>query len=1215
MAWTPTPRQLEAIESTGRSVIVSAAAGSGKTTVLVERLIRQLTSKENPVPADRIIIVTFTKDAAANLRQKLNKEIQKKINEDSKNGFLLKQYALLQNAKISTIDSFCFDIIRNNAESLDITSAFSILDDTKSKVMGNQAIDETMNKWSMEHPKEYGLLYDRFCNGNDKNIKTVISEMCDFLESIPIREVWLEKTEAELKKENFMDTVYFKNFSEIWESSVREAFDAAEENVELIQTVIKPEIAKNKFAETLKNAEINLDCLQACLNFFKTGKIKEDFQMYNRVASTVPAKRSPEYKNNYYKYKSVFDYCYPKMLRFEKDIKDTAEVFSVLHRMLIDFYDILWESKCQKNAISFDDGEKLVIKMLSEIDSEGRIIPSAFAKELSEKFDVIMIDEYQDSNDKQDFIFKLLSKNYNPDDGRYGENVFLVGDIKQAIYRFRLANPDNFKNTMKSSVPYDKNPEDMHVSVTLGDNFRSSPEVINYVNYVFENLMSEKCGDVEYTDEEKLCFFPRPEYADPDSSRRTEITIINDIEEEKKDDYNNSDDDENKIEFADDDSVTPESEYIAEKIQNMIGNYEVRCPDGSLRKCEPSDFCILGREKKSFPCFIESLRRRDIPVRGEEKEGYLKSREIVILLDILRIIDNPLLDIPAAAVMMSPMFMFTSQDIAEIRACDLNVKLYVNIQKICEKQNAVSEELYKKCVAFRDTVRNFRTDSVILSVEELIEKIYDTTDFLSIMIQQFTDSEKKKANLRMLVQYAKSYEENASLESGGGLSGFLRYIDAIQAEDADLPQGKIGTSSENFVSIKTIHKSKGLEYPFVFLIRTDIYFKDDSKKTVICNQDNQVSFNFIYRDKMCRQRTSFGEIMYDSAEEKKKSEELRLLYVAMTRAKQKLFITIPVNKKYIDGLNKVLSEVSDGDIKTSANCAKNMGHWLMMTLCQHEKFNRIKEQLKISGNIPVKFNDENLFDVSCVLTSEIKEKLKDSEEDTVFEIDSDIVDNINKIMNFKYKNSERIKIPSKMSVTQFISDDGDIDEITLNQPRFIMENTSMVTGSERGTAIHKFFQFFDININPDEIEDELISMIDKNYFTEEEARLVPVGLVRSFLDSELYKRIKSASKIERERGFKIEANDLKNYNNYNNNKSEFLKSDAMLAGTIDLIIHEPDGLVIVDYKSDRGYTEKMLINRYSEQLAIYKSAVELIYKKPVKETLIYAVELQKIINL
>lgn len=1207
MPWTS--QQLDAINSSGRSVIVSAAAGSGKTAVLVERVIRQITDEKNRIPADKIIIVTFTNDAASELRQRLNLKLQEEISKSSDSRFLLKQYTLFQNAKISTINSFCFDIIRNNAEQLDITSGFTILEGTKEEVMKNQAIDDTLELWSKSEAQKYNLLYDRFCLKDDSGIKDVMKEIITFLESLPSRETWLDNTEKELKNPNPENSVYYRQFIQKYERELNNALNLAMQNRNLIQSNLKYSLDTKPLTNITNQCEDDIDVINSCIKSLK-GNFIPEISFKNLIKGIRDI--CPEYAENREQYKKTASNYVKNISYIKDDIKDTAEVFSAVHEILLDFYRIFWKAKCQKNAISFDDGEKLVINMLSDTDENGRIIQSPLAKELSEKYEIIMIDEYQDSNDKQDLIFKLLSKNFTPEKGTYGDNVFLVGDVKQSIYRFRLANPDNFINTLKSSVPYTENPDAKNVSVFLNRNFRSSPETINYVNYIFSNLMSEKCGDIEYDDDEKLYFGAESEYPSPDPRRKPEIIIIKD-NDKPDDNENDDDDDNNKSRVIQKETVTAESECIAEKIAGMIkSGYEVNLKDGKTRPCEPKDFCILTRKTKFSSAFIESLKRRGIYARGEEKTGYLKSREISILLDILRIIDNPLLDIPATAVMMSPMFMFTAQEIAEIRAFDKNTSIYVNIQNVCENQYDIPEAVRNKCIVFRDTIRGFRNYSVTHSIEELIEEIYDSTDFLSIM-QQFIDGEKKKANLRMLIQYAKGYEQNSSLENTGGLSGFLRYIESIQSSDSDLPQGKISAVSENFVSIKTIHKSKGLEYPFIFLVRTDSEILKDNKKTVICSPENTIGFKLNYPETMTSIKTLPFEILYTSAEEKKKSEELRLLYVALTRAKQKLFISLPINKKYAEKLtnlaNNHLAKNNFSIVKT-APFAESLGEWIWLTLFVHEKFSGINSTLNLEIESPVLFSDD-LFSISLFSESDIKKTSEEIPRDSIPEASPEAVERLRNIMNFSY-NLSRSEIPSKMSVTQLISDENDSGEITLKQPEFMLQNQDNQTGTERGTIIHKFLQFFDFSIDVSDIEDEIQNMVDKNYFTESEAELLPREPVRAFLNSPLFKRIKSAVRTEREREFMIQANEI-NYKNIR--KSDFLSSDGMIIGVIDLIIHEPDGLVIVDYKSNRTSSESNLKRKYSGQLSIYKNAVEIIYKKPVKEVLIYSTELARTIKL
>jgi len=1196
-----TNQQEDAIKSTGRSVIVSAAAGSGKTAVLVERITRQLIDRQNPISADKIIIVTFTKDAAAELRRRLNSELQKKISSNPDDCFLLKQYTLFQNSVISTIDSFCFNLIRNNAEQLDITSGFSALDDTKDKVIQNKAIEDTMELWSKKYPDKYDILYDRFCTGNDENIKNIIKEMSLFLDSVPFREKWLDDTEKELKKENITDSVYYDMFLKYAQKNIRNALRLTQKNLYLIESHIRNIIDSSDLPVLYERLDEDTNAIRLCSKALENGIITNaEFQ---RTSGLKDGKNvCNKYGENRKEYKNL---CQLKK-QFEclkNDIKETADIFPVIHEILLDFYRILWEEKCKKNVISFSDGERLAIEMLSDTNENGIIIQSELAKELSEKYDIIMIDEYQDSNNKQDMIFKLLSKNFVPEGKKYGSNVFLVGDLKQSIYRFRLANPDNFKNTLEhDSKPYSENSKEKNVSVLLNKNFRSSPEVIDYVNYVFENLMSEKCGDVDYNKSNRLNFGDESEYPIPDPERKTEIIIISTPDNEPEDD----DENENNI-ISEKNSVTAESECIAEKINLMLKNhYNVNTSDGS-RPCEPRDFCILMRSAKTKSAyFVESLKRRGIDSRGEEESGYLKSREISILLDILRIIDNPLLDVPAVAVMMSPMFMFTSQDIAEIKAAGKDSHIYMNVRSICEDEYKVSEQIKNKCLDFSKDIQDFRMYSIIYSIGELIEKIYDTTDFLSIM-QQFIDGEKKKANLRKLIQYAKSYEENASFDSAGGISGFLRYIETIQTGNFDLSQGKISLMSENFVSIKTIHKSKGLEYPFIFLAGTDSKFHSDNDNITVCGLYNTAGFKFYYPDTVRRVKTIPFEMINDYEKEKQKSEELRLLYVALTRAKQKIFITMNMNNKTISGI-KNLSEsfyLNNGNTKKSAVDVKGIGEWIWLTIIVHEKFREINEKFSLEiDNEPVFNND--YFKISYYSGyTEINQKQNDS----VFPVNTEKLEKIRKITNFNYDISDS-EIPSKMSVTQLISDENPSEEISLKEPSFMLEEKQSADGAERGTIIHKFLHFFDLSCNTENLDDEIQILIDKNHLTEAEAELLPHDKIKTFLNSELFMRMKNAVRIERERNFMIRASELKYRND---KKSDFLKSDGMVTGMIDLVIHEPDGLVIADYKSNKIYSEYSFKAKYAGQLEIYREAAEIIYGKPVKEVLIYSTELGKII--
>ncbi|MDE6834248.1 MAG: UvrD-helicase domain-containing protein, partial [Ruminococcus sp.] len=615
-------------------------------------------------------------------------------------------------------------------------------------------------------------------------------------------------------------------------------------------------------------------------------------------------------------YKSIIEKnINKKYSSMEQDYKISGEITEIISEMIRKYHEIIWEKKCIKNSITFDDGERLVLQILTDTDSNGNIIQSETARKTAEFYDVIMVDEYQDSNNKQDMIFKLISKNYYHDNNGnsfYGTNAFLVGDVKQSIYRFRLANPKNFVRTLDYSEEYKPDSSALNKKVFLNENFRSTLEVIDFVNYVFGNIMSKQCGDIDYDENEKL---HKEKYSgERDNERLTHISFISesDIEEDSE---NKCQEEEKSVirKKADNDKPNAEAVFTARKIYNMLRNgYKVTVED-ETRPCQPSDFCILVRNNKFINQYSKELEKLGIPARSYEEKGYLESREISVLLDVLRVINNPLTDISLMAVLTSPMYMFSNPEMAFIKSLDNKKPLFVIILGIVRGDYLNCDALLiKKCRNFTESLDKFRLYSVTMTVGELIGKIYDTTDFISVM-QLYNDGDKKRANLRILIQYANDFEKSASYDGTGGLKGFLRYIDRVIENDS-YKQGKTSAPYGNYVSIMTLHSSKGLEFTFVFMAENNIKFRNDSD-TVMCSQDSRIGYYLYDRQNFRKYDTFQRDVLCKENEVDTRSEAMRLMYVGFTRAKQKLFINIKFNEKKITELIcKYIS--ADGNIES-----------------------------------------------------------------------------------------------------------------------------------------------------------------------------------------------------------------------------------------------------------------------------------------------------------
>lgn len=1203
MNWTK--QQQTAIDARNASFIVSAAAGSGKTAVLTERLVKLLADADSGVRADRIAAVTFTNAAASELKKKLDRRLRQLINDRPGDTYLLRQQVLLQSAKISTINSFCFELLRDNITEQGITSGFGVLDENDDKVIKEQAINELLDVYSRQEYEKISYLYDKFCISDRQPLIDVILGTDRFLSSVAMGEKWLDMAVSEYKKE-FSDSIYYDAFFKDITKKLQTALRLAEENISAVESIF-PDMTIPQAEKSLLQAQEDFGRVQSLFTFAENRRFpdKEDVEFALNFSRLVVLRGKIEYngavreifKTRRERIKEIIKSIAPCFISAPRDFEESGKVAELLAEAVKRFRELVWQRKCAKNSISFDDGERLVLELLADYDSEGRIIQSETAKRIAEFYDIILVDEYQDSNNKQDIIFKLLSKGFkHEENGRpmYGRNAFVVGDVKQSIYRFRLANPKNFIEVMEASEEYDPESSSENKAILLNKNFRSSPEVIDFVNFIFGKLMTRNCGDIDYTDSEKL-YFGAGQYGESSEERLTHIFFI----DTDSADMQNTDEDERA-----------EAELTADKIADMLkSGAAVTENDGTQRKCTPKDFCILVRTNPAANIYAKALEKRGIPVRGNDEKGYLKSREIAILTDLLRIIANPLKDVPLAAVMVSPMYPFDMRDLAVLKSCGRKKRLFSLVKAAANGElSDIDTELSLRCKEFAAAIDGFRLNAVTMTVGELIRSIYDTTDFISVM-QQYTDGEKKRANLRLLIQYAQNYESVAAADGGGGLSGFVAHLDRV-LENGDYEQGKVSAASGDYAVVHTLHKSKGLEYPFVFIAELGYEFRFDSER-VMCSDDGRIGFILCEKELLRRYRTFQQVMLCSEGQRDTRSEEMRLLYVGLTRAKQQLFINLKCGADEKDKVKSLMEKcVVDGnDISGLAETAKSFSDWFWLALMMHGDFPAVAERIGLDGGsfgFPAFDSQDKIFDFE--LCTELDKIGLKAEEKAPAKADPDIIKRLSGMFESSYDRT-LAETPAKLSVTQISKKFREEEEFDfqLKRPKFLSEKTKM-TGAERGTAIHTFYQYCSFENAIADTKAEVQRLVDGGFLTKHQAEVIDLEKIRAFFRTDLYQRICRAKCVEREKKFTVAAAHL----NISDAVFDRLRdSDGMIKGIIDLMYEEEDGIVIVDYKSDRGMTEDQLREHYRRQLEIYKAALELTTEKMVKGLSLYSIELKK----
>ncbi len=1192
-----TDEQLNAINARDTGIIVSAAAGSGKTTVLVDRLIGILSDCENKVSADRLAVMTFTNDAAAQMKKRLSEALSNKISEEPGNAWLCRQQALLQTAKISTIHSFCFDMIRENIRSLDISPGFRILDDAEEAMLMRKAAGNAFEKFYSDNEK--AAVMEKLCNffsGNsrgDDELENTVLNIYNFLSSIPFGSDKLKEWAGYYSAGFLPETdVFAKEYIKYLKKKMK-SFSAQAEYLQTLFTDIAERSSEALASDGKMFSEAIAKLDDESKDWDEKITFSPNFERFDSIRKASDEQKAvlEKIKKLRDKYKKSFTEIAAKNFGRAETSADHAvhaEMLNALYSLIQCFDEEFSAIKTEKNALSFSDAEQLAIKLLAEKDEKGNIVKTDLAKELSEYYSVIMVDEFQDANKNQDLIFKMLSKGGTAERG--GTDLFTVGDMKQSIYRFRLADPQLFSDALDKAEEYTgKDFTGTNAKMTLNKNFRSSREVIDLVNYIFGSVMSKETGDVDYNKNEALV--PgKSEY--PEGDRDTEIIIVPDENDPNGSGQEDRGDDESSAEenlFAD-----CEAEAAALKIYSMLGKKTIR-ENGSDRPCEPRDFCILLRSGKGAETYVNALSALGIKAHAEEPKGYLRSREISVLLSMLAVIDDPMQNIHLAAVLMSPMFMLTADDMAEIAAVrEKDEKYFSAIKRILSGETDISAEMpvFGKLKRFMEKFSDLRYCAASQKPEKLIKTIYDSTDLLSA-VQVYKDGNMKRANLRLLLDVAESYEKN----SGGGISGFVRYTDDLIRKGGDMRRASVISSNENAVSVKTIHRSKGLEYPFVFLCGTSSKFNtDDLKKRIQIHSELGIGFKIQEREKLRLYDSLSRTAIRERNRADSVSEEMRLLYVALTRAKEQIFITVPDNKKVRSRLDTVrMKAASNGKAGgITAAEAVSMLDWIAAAMMFHKD----GEWFRNGEIFPIKESGANVK--VCISEKKAAEQVREEKKTALPDVNK--IHMLEREFAFTYPD-ERTQQSAKITVTEIAKSETG-DKLYLRRPDLAAERGSL-TAAEKGTAMHTFMQYADYHKAEKDIAAEAERLSENGIISPEEKDSLDIGQLKVFFGSELYARMKRSDNIRREQKFLVKRSDtgldderLMEYNN-----------DSMLQGIADCMFEEDGEIVLVDYKTDRVKSPAVLIARYDLQIKLYGAALGKIFGKRVKEAYLYSFSL------
>lgn len=1172
-----TNEQSQAINAKGGSVIVSAAAGSGKTAVLVERVISHLVDKENPIDADRILVVTYTRAAAAELRERLNNKLTELIRQDPFNKALLRQQTLLSKANISTIDSFCSSVVKEFFYVLNIERNFRIADDSELSLIKNDALKLTLDSMYADAEPDFFHLVEAFGGTKDDSaLQKNILKIHEFLRSHPYPDLWIEEKLSMFSDfDDIDDSVwskiileYTKEALEFLYSLINSSYDYLCHDVVLSEKLTPVLERDMSYVDNVKKALENTSGFNLfdMVNAFEKGRFP-----------TVKG-----YTDNYYKLKvqqnrSVFCdtvaslqklYTYSKE-EIQRQVADLFVVSGQLFNCVRQFSANYQNLKAAKKIADYPDLEHWTIKLL--VDST-TLEPTEIAHTLRARFDEIMIDEYQDANDSQDLIFSSLSNN--------GENLFFVGDVKQSIYGFRQAMPQLFLQRKKNSHLYSEDEPLFPAKIFLDKNFRSSEPITQAVNFFFTKLMSESVGDIVYDETESLKCGATYQCEDAPAVSYHMLDLS---------------------QISDPDTSVNEAKFIAQTVMHMIASgYQVKDGD-SYRNVTYGDFAVLMRNaNKHAPDYVDTLIKCGVPAFCDSSYSFLSSPEIMVMSNFLSIIDNPELDIELLSVMMSAIYGFEPDDMAAIR-CDSR---YTSLYKAVMQKADMGDS---KCQQFLSELKYYRDLSITTPVATLLNVIYERTGFLYIT-KAIPDSDLAVSNLLLLKEYAKNFEAGNTK----GLSRFVSYLNRLRENDSDIAGAvDLNASSTNAVHVMSIHASKGLEYPVCIIANTTRRFVSDVSDNVLLHSDLGIAVKRKDEKRNATFTTMPREALSLSIKRDEMSEELRVLYVAMTRAKQKL-ILLSSHKRLDTYLSKIGANlVGSGAIMPFVvrNCDK-ISDWITMCALLHPDGESLREMA--GCDIEPDSNADFRFDISIVpvLEDEIDE-VDDMKvvECGVVDTDSAVVDTLIKRTSFEYKNSAYHKLPSKVSASELSHKLSDkISDRLLDTPAFMSDNT--LTAAGRGTALHAFMQFCDFVSARKDINLEIARLQNDGYISEIQAQSIDIKNAQRFIDSDLITRCINSSEVYKEYRFTIEVN-------ANVVDPEITANDkkVILQGAVDLAFVEDGELVIVDYKTDRVKSLKTLRDMYHNQLEIYKDAMEQCTDYKVKQCLIYSVQLSEYISI
>jgi ATP-dependent helicase/nuclease subunit A len=1208
-AWTN--EQTSAIEARSSNLLVAAAAGSGKTAVLVERIIRIVTKDKADI--DSLLVVTFTNAAASEMRERIGDAIEKALEENPSDSHLQRQLTLLGRSSITTIHSFCLELIRSNFHLIDLDPAFRIADETESGILKDEALDQLLEEQYEKGEESFIALVDSYGGKkDDSGLKALVLDLHRFVMSSPWPGKWLDEagrgydlSEGAIERLPVYGKVLdnLARMAEIHVQALENAIETIRGNAGIskyedmfLEDLIFCRQLKDAFSGSDKYDSIRSVMMEKSWTRLGTAARGHD----KSVAEDVKEARGDFKKFIEDLSKTFFKESGSDTLEMAKRLDPLMKHLSFIEKEFIAAYDA---RKRDKGLLDFNDLEQLALKILSNVDEEGTAVPSPAALALRTKFREVMVDEYQDSNEVQEVIISMVSRKDEKD-----PNVFMVGDVKQSIYRFRQARPELFLEKYRTYSPekLDKNRK-----VLLYKNFRSRRNILSAVNLVFKGIMSSTAGELDYTDDEALDFGAG--HYDDGEDPPVEVILVetsslpegeSQAAEPEADEESGMED---GVDISDYKAIELEAIMVGKKIRELVlGDNPSKVYDrklGGFRKASYRDIVILMRATSvSANIFLEEFSKLEIPAFADNSTGYFETVEVRTMVSLLRIIDNPLQDVPLLAALRSPMFAFSEEELASVRLLDKEDFLYN-----CLVKSGV-ESIGKKAGSFLERLSEYRDMALRLPLDSFIWYLYTDTSYYDYA-GAMPDGIQRQANLRMLFQKARQFEDSGSK----GLFSFIRYIDKFKRTNGDIGAARILGENEDLVRVMSIHKSKGLEFPIVFISNSGKGFnRMDQRKDILFHPGLGFGPMYIDRERSIKCTTFFREAIKDRMMLESLSEEMRVLYVAMTRAKERLYITGNVRDR--EAVIKRWNSLSKGaGLRLPEDKVLKSGSfldWIMPVLLKHKSMDDYRNE-GIGAH-----TDEGSFSLEFIRAEDLfrkgmTPKLPDEYVLTIDSLSEPTSSfEIMRRLSYEYGYAKDVAMASKITVSELkrlAQDEEDIQGVSaveeeyIERPLFMMEKTGL-TGSELGTAFHKVFQHLDFSkVSLDELRSQVDELVDRELLRASEASRVNPWKLKMLFDTDIGKRMAAAAakgELKREIPFFM----------------GYEGSETMVKGVIDAFFEEKQGLVIVDYKTDHvdiSSFEETLKDRYTEQMRYYKNALERITGLKVSETILYSVSLGK----